>query len=246
MDRSELRRSFSYGEARIAFTIRFVSATSDKVRISLLPDGRVRADAPEGTDPDEVVRAVRRRARWIWQQQEAWRTRRAHVLPREYVSGESHFYLGRRHVLKVLVSRTEPAGVKMLRGRLEVTSPDAGRKRVRALLDGWYRQRAKEVFAKRLALCAERANWLKTLPPVRLLNMKTQWGSCSPEGALIIHPLLVKAPSACIDYVLSHELCHIREHNHGDRFYRLLAGMLPEWEACKRELDDMAELILNR
>lgn len=75
--------------------------------------------------------------------------------------------------------------------------------------------------------------------------MKTQWGSCSPGGGLILNPALVKAPSARIDYVLSHELCHLREHNHSDRFYALLGRLVPDWRERKRELDGLAELILE-
>lgn len=132
-----MQRSISYGDARIDFTIRLSpgrpnAGASSRVRISLLTDGRVEAHAPDGTDAEAVVRTVRRRARWIWQQLDAWRARRVHVLPRAYVSGESHFYLGRRHVLKVHVAADAVPGFKLLRGRLDVTarrrySPDGSR-----------------------------------------------------------------------------------------------------------------------
>lgn len=201
------------------------------MRISLLADGRVEAHAPEGTDAEAVVRAVRQRARWIWQQLDAWRARRVHVLPRAYVSGESHFFLGRRHVLKVRVAADAVPGVKLLRGRLDVTAPDARADTVRALLRGWYQTRAAEVFARRLALLAGQTGWLTAPPDMRLLNMRTQWGSCSPGGLLILNPALVKAPGPCIDYVLGHELCHLREHNHGDRFHALLERLVPDTTA---------------
>jgi len=76
--------------------------------------------------------------------------------------------------------------------------------------------------------------------------MRTQWGSCSPKGDVLLNPYLVKAPKACIEYVVAHELCHLREHNHSERFYRLLSRVLPDWEARKAELDNLAELLLNR
>ncbi|MEJ2632642.1 MAG: M48 family metallopeptidase [Acidihalobacter sp.] len=65
---------------------------------------------------------------------------------------------------------------------------------------------------------------------MRLLAMKTQWGSCSPRGTLTMNPHLVKAPRECIDYVLLHELCHLAEHNHSDRFYRLMGQVMPRWD----------------
>jgi predicted metal-dependent hydrolase len=75
--------------------------------------------------------------------------------------------------------------------------------------------------------------------------MKKQWGSCSPAGVLSLNPHLVKASSLAIDYVLLHELCHLRFHNHSDRFYRLLDRQMPGWKEVKERLDGMAQLLLN-
>lgn len=76
--------------------------------------------------------------------------------------------------------------------------------------------------------------------------MRTQWGSCSPKGEVLLNPYLVKAPKVCIEYVVAHELCHLKEHNHSERFYRQLGRVLPDWTMRKAELDNMAELLLNR
>lgn len=238
--------SIRYGETRIGFTIRFVPTPRRRVGIHVLPDGAVQVDAPENATPEAVVDAVRRRARWLWQQLEAQRALRRHVRPREYVSGESHFYLGRRYLLKVTVAERGTTGVKLLRGRLSVATRQAGAAAVRRLLDDWYRQRAREIFARRIAELAAAAGWLPTLPSFRLLNMRTQWGSCSPAGELVLNPQLVKAPRDCVDYVINHELCHLKEHNHSPDYYRLLETLMPDWETHKRTLDGLAEMLLNR
>lgn len=235
-----------YGEERIGFSICFLPKPATRVAIHVFPNGMVQVDAPEGATTSDVLTAVRRRARWIWQRLAEYRVRTRHVLPRDYVSGESHFYLGKRYPLKVLADKSGSHGVKMLRGRLEVTTPSKEREKVRSLLDTWYRQRAQEVFGRRLSECASNAPWLKTLPSLRLLNMRTQWGSCSPKRVLLLNPQLVKAPRHCIDYVIFHELCHLEEHNHSPKYYRLLGGCLPDWKQCKLELDNMAELFLNQ
>ncbi|MNI90038.1 WLM domain protein [compost metagenome] len=75
--------------------------------------------------------------------------------------------------------------------------------------------------------------------------MQTQWGSCSPKGRITLNPHLVKTPRECIDYVILHELCHIAEHNHSERFYRLLTQVMPNWEKVKARLDGMAALVLS-
>ena len=72
-----------------------------------------------------------------------------------------------------------------------------------------------------------------------------QWGSDSTRGTLMLNPHLIKAPKECIDYVILHELCHIAEYNHSDRFWRLLASVMANWKEVKTKLDGMAELYLN-
>ena len=79
---------------------------------------------------------------------------------------------------------------------------------------------------------------------MKLLAMEAQWGSCSPSGAIHLNPALIRAPRHCIDYVITHELCHLREHNHSKRFYALLQKHDPYWGATKAELDRLAELLL--
>jgi predicted metal-dependent hydrolase len=86
--------------------------------------------------------------------------------------------------------------------------------------------------------------WLREPPRWRLLAMKRQWGSCSPRGTLSLNPHLVKAPASCIDYVLAHELCHLKHHDHSKNFYRTLARHVPDWREVKQRLDDMADRLL--
>lgn len=113
------------------------------------------------------------------------------------------------------------------------------------MLDEWYKARAKETFDKRLTAMLEQALWISECPSIRVLTMKTQWGSCSPKGLITLNPHLVKAPRECIDYVILHELCHIAEHNHSERFYRLMGQVIPNWEKTKEKLDGMAFEILS-
>lgn len=235
-----------YGEQRIAFTIRFLARPAERIAIHVHPDGSVQVDAPQAATPAEVRAAVRRRARWIWQRLDEQRARATHVLPRDYVSGESHFYLGKRYLLKVIDDNSGAQHVKLLRGRLEVTARSRERGAICALLGDWYRQRAEQVFARRIAECGAQLRWLATPPPFRLITMRARWGSCSPAGELLLNPQLVKAPRHCIDYVICHELCHLKQHNHGPAYYRLLGELLPDWAQRKAELDNMAEMLLNR
>ena len=238
--------SIVYGDDRIDFQVCIShDRPKRKVAIHVYPDGSVQVDAPEGAGDSEIRDAVRKQARWVLKHVSDARQQREHVLARQYVSGESHFYLGRRHLLKVIMAPDEHATVKLLRGRLEVRCPKDSPGLVKDLLRGWYRERAKEYLQNRLAIHADRLPWLSATPYWKLVPMQKQWGSCSPKGVISLNPHLVKAPRDCVDYVLLHELCHLREHNHSERYYQLLGQLMPEWKSVKVKLDGMAELLLN-
>ena len=175
----------------------------------------------------------------------AARSLRQHVLPRGYVSGESFFYLGRRYQLKVHGPNGASQGIKFYRGAIHVIAQGKDKAAVKTQLRSWYRERAADVFARRFEELSERLNWLDVAPSWRMVAMKKQWGSCSPKGAILLNPHLVKAPRECIDYVILHELCHLKVHNHSPRFYRLLSQNMPNWQPVKARLDSMAELLLN-
>ncbi|KWT97622.1 MULTISPECIES: SprT family zinc-dependent metalloprotease [unclassified Variovorax] len=240
-----VHRSLRYGDERIAFSLRVQPARRvQRIAIHVEPDGRVVVDVPKETSDAAVQAAVQRRARWISGQVAAVRARLAHALPRAHVSGESLFYLGRRYLLKVVVDEGRDGHVRLRGTRIEVAVANGDAARVRGLLDAWYRKRADEVLAARLAAVASSLSWVCTPPPMQLRVTKKRWGSCSPEGRITLNPNLVKAPRECIDYVLIHELCHLGEHNHGPRFHRLLDTLMPDWRRVKERLDGLVEQLM--
>lgn len=236
--------SFCYGEERITFERVLRPQATSKVLIKVHPDCRVVVSAPEDATSETVLYAVKQRGRWIYEQLREFRQQLEHVTLRKYISGESHYYLGKQYLLKVHVEPDQVQGVKLLRGKLEVSVRASDATRVKNLLIDWYKIRAREVFARRLDVLLEQALWVQERPPIRILTMQTQWGSCSPNGRITLNPHLVKAPRDCIDYVILHELCHIAEHNHSERFYRLLSQVMPNWEKTKERLDGLASRIL--
>jgi predicted metal-dependent hydrolase len=237
--------SFKYGGETFAYEICRTPDRAEKIAIHVHPDASIQVDAPEGEEEDRIYRAVVKRARWIAGHVAQARCQRAHVLPRSYVSGESLFYLGKRYQLKVAEANGTGAQVRLWRGRICVETPQRDAQVVKRALGRWYRSRAEDVFERRLDAIADRVSWIKEKPPVRLLSMRRQWGSCSPQGTVILNPHLVKASRECVDYVIAHELCHLKEHNHSKRYYRLLKEIMPGWESVKARLDGMAELLLN-
>ena len=237
--------SIQYGDTIIDFSIEPRVSNTPKVLIKVHPDSRVVAHVPPMASYDEIIHSITKRARWVYKQINYFDNQREDILPRHYVSGESHFYLGRRHMLKVREVANSIPEVKLLRGVLDVQGQQLKPQKTKALLFNWYRTRAKEVFQRRLNEVVRKTLWVSEKPAIKLVSMQTQWGSCSPKGQLILNPHLIKAPGECIDYVLLHELCHIAEHNHSERFYRLMRQVMPQWELVKERLDGMAYFYLN-
>jgi len=234
-----------YGESDIPYKVFFVPDKKQKITIHVHPDSTVQVDAPVGVPLADIKMAVSKRSRWLYSHLEQTHKQYEHVLPREYISGECYFYLGKRYVLKIFKNVLQPSGVKLRQGQLQVTSDDIRCGAIKLLLWGWYQEHAEKIFNRRLqSICAE-LQWVNQVPKWKLLTMKKQWGNCSPKGLLSLNAHLVKAPAQCIDYVLIHELCHLKVHNHGDKFYKLLASQIPDWESVKGRLDGMAEIVLN-
>lgn len=235
-----------YGDTSIRFLVRVQPERhASRVAIHVEPDGRVLVDVPPAATLDAVLHAVRKRARWIGRHIDAVNARRIGVQPRQYVSGESLLYLGRRYRLKVQVDPDASVSTALRAGLLVVTVPQRHADSVRTGLDAWYRERAREIFEQRLAAVAMPLRWIKQLPPTRLRHMTVQWGSCSPAGLITLNPMLVKAPRECIDYVVLHELVHLQHHHHGAAFYRALDRHMPGWRPIKAKLDGMAEEIFR-
>jgi predicted metal-dependent hydrolase len=130
----------------------------------------------------------------------------------------------------------------MARGQINVGLVDTSKKeRVRSLVTAWFRRRADAVFGEVFTKCAAGAERHDIQAGgFELRKMSNRWGSCTAEGRILLNPELIVAPLPCIEYVVVHELCHVRHHNHGPDFYRLLAAIMPDWEARRERLNQCA------
>jgi predicted metal-dependent hydrolase len=227
--------SLQFGTTTIEYRVDF--AARKTVAINVHPDQQVTILAPEGSEPSAIEDLLRKRASWILRQQQQFATYAPQESPRSYVSGESYRYLGRQYRLKVLEGKQE--SIKQERSFIYVTVADKNDiKLVKDVLEQWYRNNAQYIFHKRLALCYPRVERLGIpYPSIAIRAMKTRWGSCSQAGLITLNPRLVQTPMSCIDYVLLHELCHLKEHNHGKQYYQLLDQTLPDWRERRQKLN---------
>jgi len=232
-----------YGTSTLTFEL--VYSSRKTLAVHVYPDGSIVVDAPHDTPLEQVEQAVQHRGAWVLRQQREFASYRTLALPpRQYVSGESYRYLGRQYRLKVLADPVER--VVMSRGYLTVNVHDSGdHVRVRHLLNVWYLRRARAVFAERLAACFPRVEHLGlSYPKLHVKPMKARWGSCTPSGAISLNLRLIQIPKPLIDYVILHELCHLKELNHSAAFYTLLSRVLPGWERLRTQLNQVEVLAI--
>lgn len=217
------------------------------LEITVKPDGLVRVVAPNNAAAEDIAARVRRRARWILAQQESFSRFRPHTPPRIYVPGETHLYLGRQYRIRVVPPELTEGGhkpcspiVKMVPGFLEVRGVDFhDTGTIEKHIKEWYRTRANIQLPSRLELNKQRFPDSHAVQPtsLRLQRMSTRWGSMSPAGRLVLNPDLIRAPMDCIDYVVTHELCHLLVPNHGRHFFELQRLVMPDWERRKQRLE---------
>lgn len=233
------QRYIQYGTSRIDYELRF--AERKTLEISVHPDLRVSVVAPEDTSHDAIEAKVKKRAGWILKQQRELELYLPHVPPRQYVSGETHRYLGRQYRLKIEKAKVKPENRAVLKGGRLVVSPceDGTPAQVEKLVTQWYRRQAERVFPERLAAMLPRFDRVGPLSPKLVIRrMEKRWGSCTEAGVVTLNLRLMQVPKSCIDYVIVHELCHLVEHNHSRRFYALLQYVMVDWKNRRSRLNE--------
>jgi predicted metal-dependent hydrolase len=200
------------------------------------PDGRVRVAVPVPIKDGAVRLAIIGKLGWIKRQQARFETQ-PRQSKREMVTGESHYFLGRRYRLRVL-EQDAPSRV-FIRNRshieLHVRSTYDREARERVLSD-WYRQRLKQLIPPLLQTWERTLNLQSTEWAVK--KMKTKWGTCNADARRIwLNVELVKKPVGCLEYVLVHELVHLLERHHNDRFVSIMNRLLPQWRTYRQLLN---------
>lgn len=228
--------SVQYGSKTIAFKI--TRAVRKTLAIEVHPDSSVQLIAPENASLEDIKGKVVNRGHWIVKQQAYFETFLPSTPKREYISGETHYYLGKRYVLKVKEGAQNT--VKLKGGNLVVTLKQIKAGKIKEVLAAWYYSHAKKKFENIMSLTVQKFNNEKiVLPFLEIKRMQKRWGSCTAGGKIILNPELIKANSKCIEYVIIHELCHLVIPSHNKEFYRLLEEKMPDWEKWKTKLEKL-------
>jgi predicted metal-dependent hydrolase len=202
------------------------------------PTGRVRISAPLHTDLDTIRVFAISKLSWIKKQQDKFRNQ-SREAPREYITRESHYYLGKRYLLKVIEHNASPKIVIKHETIEMYIRPNTDLKKRQEILDEWYRKRLKEIVPGIIAQYEKLMN--VKVNEFGIKKMKTRWGTCNIKAKRIwLNLELAKKPQNYIEYIVVHEMVHLLERHHNERFMAYMEKFIPQWRWLKEELNRSA------
>jgi len=199
------------------------------------PQGRVTISAPLRMDLETIRLFSISKLGWIRKQQEKLKKQKREA-PREYISRESHFYLGQRYLLKVIEQKAKPK-VVLKHNTIELyIRKGTSKAKKEKLLQGWYREQLKKIALQYVEKLEKKINVKVTEICIR--KMKTKWGTCNSNAKRIwLNTELAKKPIESIEYILIHEMVHFLERNHNGKFTAYMDKFSPKWKHLREELN---------
>lgn len=217
-------------------TIDVVMKDIKNIHLSVYPPvGKVRISAPQWMELDTIRVFAITKLSWIKNQQKKLQEQERET-PREYLNRESHYVWGKRYLLNIVEHDTAPS-IELKHSKMILQlRPYTSVEKKQEILDSWYRELLKDA-AEPLITKWENLMGVK-VEKLFLQRMKTKWGSCNHEAKNIrINTELAKKPPECLEYIVVHELVHLIEPTHNDRFIALMNQFMPKWRMYKDELN---------
>jgi predicted metal-dependent hydrolase len=229
-----MKDSIQFGSRVIDYEVSFSDRKT--LGITVTPTSEVLVKAPASANREKIKQVLQKRAAWIIKQQSFFLSFQPRLTERNYVSGETHLFLGRQY--RLMIEEASQDSVKLLHGEIRVETTDRGK--VKDLMKAWYLQLARKKFEKIASELILKFRSEGVAPDsVVIRDMALRWGSCTPKGKIILNPELIKAPKGCIEYVIIHELCHLVHPDHSPAFFRLQSRYMPDWGKWKEKLERM-------
>jgi predicted metal-dependent hydrolase len=206
------------------------------IGISVLPDSSVIVRVPYLTSLKTISRIIKEKYRWILNHRDNYRNLDNSSLNRLYITGETHLFRGNESILRIEKSKKTYFRFYDSTIELGIDNPDDTRA-IRRLLYKGYKNEALIHFPEIMSRVLKKHEYQMFKPTGLIIRtMKRRWGSCSNKGVITLSTELIKLPDLYIEYVITHELCHLKHHNHGSQYYKLLSDVFPEWKSVRKEL----------
>ena len=231
--------SFEYDTEKIEFAV--VKSRRKSLSIAIQPDGNLLVKAPFFVPDGEILKWVKTKTGWIIRQRAIILEQQELNPPKKYVTGEKFWYLGQEYDLEVRISTGRSGMVGIVEDKIVLFSKSGDGAEVQKILADWYVKQAKAVIPKRVRFWAERMG--ESYGNITVKNQKKRWGSCSSARNLNFNRRLIMAPEAVVDYVVVHELCHLRHMNHSKEFWDEVEKILPDYKIHKKWLEKNGALL---
>lgn len=209
------------------------------LHLSVLPPiGKVRVSVPLKTKDDTIQMFLATKLSWIKKQRMKFMAQKRQTR-REYIAGESHYFMGKRYRLEVIYTNKHSS--VCLKGKNKIvlhTQPNSSREYREKVITEWYRDELKKQIPDLIKKYQKRVRVKVNSWGVR--KMKTRWGTCNVKTKRVWFNLeLVKKPSHCLDFIIVHELTHLLEKNHNDKYKKYMNRFMPNWRQYKEELNSL-------
>lgn len=212
------------------------------IAIIVKPDQTVEVRAPKRVSKKEVESFLQLKQSWVLTKLREF-SLRPEVHEPKYQEGETHYFIGEEHrIIDAIDAIDASVNVDMDQATIPLRSiRGAASDQIEKKFDRWYRKEALALFTERHDYWRERMAHL-SLPDshVTIRKMKRRWGSCTTKGKITFNTALAKYPLSCIDAVVVHELCHLLEFSHNQRFYQFMSHVYPDWKACDKQLQTLS------
>lgn len=208
------------------------------VHLSVYPPyGQVKIAAPVRMNLDTIRIYAISKLSWIRKQQTKIKKQKRES-QREYITRESHYYFGKRYLLKV-IEHNEKHKVCLKQNTIELyIKPSTNTEKRKEIIEAWYRKQLKEIIPKYITKLEKKMN--VQVKEIGIKKMKTKWGTCNIEAKRIwLNLELAKKPIHCLEYIIIHEMTHLLERNHSTRFVAIMNNLLPNWKDVKEELNEL-------
>lgn len=226
--------TFVYGRYEYDYTL--LKQNRKTLSLTVDPSQRIIVKAPQTAHKKHIDTFLTKKWLWLEKQLAYFDKFQRNSTRHEYLSGESFYYLGRLYQLVVRPGDTDKIVISKRNLMLTTTKNVQNQKHNKKLVDSWFAHRRDSVFNKRYTEIFSKFNY-NTVPLLETRSMPKRWGSYVRGEKIVLNPRLVHAPKDAIDYVIAHELCHMKFKHHNKAFYALLETIIPNWQFVKEELE---------
>jgi len=227
-------KQFIFG--KFIYEYRIIKQDRKTLSLVVTPDLGIILKCPKQIDNERIEKFLQKKWFWLEKQLSYFKKYKRNVYRKEYVSGESYFYLGRQY--KLMVKKSKESNVSLTKGQIILNTKKTvtDGKNNKKLLDLWFSKRANIIFQERFNEMLNRFEY-KNTTILSIREMRKRWGSFLNKDKIFLNPKLIHTSKDCIDYVIVHELCHLRYKNHDSKFWKYLDEKYPKWERVKEKLE---------